>query len=79
MSMDYAEALAIARQRFRDHPYWSRLEGTPWENDAPAIAAQLMVLASLMVRPVPGTLPLLEWDIYDEPKGSVSCGSPSTR
>lgn len=39
---DFVHALKIATTRFKDHPHWSRLEGTPWENDAPVIAADLM-------------------------------------
>lgn len=38
---DFVVALAEAKKRFMAHPWWRRLEGTPWENDAPVIAAEL--------------------------------------
>ena len=40
--MDFTQALRRARERFATNPNWDRLDGTPWENDAPCIAAQLM-------------------------------------
>ena len=39
---NFVEALKVASEEFRKHPFWNRLEGTPWENDAPVIAAKLM-------------------------------------
>ena len=38
---DFVSLLADAKERFRAHPLWARLDGTPWENDAPVIAAEL--------------------------------------
>lgn len=38
---DFVAALAEAKRRFMAHPWWKRLEGTPWENDAPVLAAEL--------------------------------------
>ena len=49
---DFVHALQTATARFKDHPHWRRLEGTPWENDAPVIAADLMcaILRDLRAR-----------------------------
>ena len=38
---DFVAALADAKRRFMAHPLWARLDGTPWGNDAPVIAAEL--------------------------------------
>lgn len=38
----FVDALRHASKRFRKHPHWKRLEGTPWENDAAVIGADLM-------------------------------------
>lgn len=38
----FTEVLQIAKARYQKNPNWKRLEGTPWENDAPVIAAELM-------------------------------------
>lgn len=40
--VDFTSALAVANARFRQNPNWRKLEHTPWENDAPVIAATLM-------------------------------------
>ena len=40
--MDFEDALWHARKRFSEHPLWWKLVSTPWENDAPVIAAELM-------------------------------------
>lgn len=42
ISIDFTSALKIARERFEKNPNWKRLDGTPWMNDAPVIAAELM-------------------------------------
>lgn len=42
VEIDFTSALAIANVRFRQNPNWRKLEHTPWENDAPVIAATLM-------------------------------------
>jgi len=42
----FTDALRIAQARYAAHPFWKRLIGTPWENDAPVIAAEFMVRAS---------------------------------
>ena len=40
--LDFVTALKIAQERFQKHPLWKMLDGTPWANDAPVIAAELM-------------------------------------
>lgn len=42
---NFTDALSVATARFASHPMWKRLEGTPWQNDAPAIAAELILAA----------------------------------
>lgn len=42
-AIDFPTALELAKARFRAHPKWSMLIGTPWSNDAPVIAAEMMV------------------------------------
>lgn len=42
-AIDFPTALELAKKRFRAHPLWSMLVATPWSNDAPVIAAELMV------------------------------------
>lgn len=39
----FTDALAAAKARYEAHPMWKRLDGTPWANDAPVIAAELMI------------------------------------
>lgn len=41
-SLSFTDALKVAKARFSRHPYWSKMDGTPWANDAPVIAADLM-------------------------------------
>lgn len=41
----FTEALKDAQERYKASPIWKKLEGTPWENDAPVIAAELMLKA----------------------------------
>lgn len=43
--LDFTNALDETRARFKAHPHWRMLEGTPWANDAPVITAELMRLA----------------------------------
>lgn len=43
--LDFTNALEETRKRFRAHPHWKMLDGTPWANDAPVITAELMRLA----------------------------------
>ena len=40
--LDFVAALEIAKRRYRSSRHWKMLEGTPWENDAPVFAADLM-------------------------------------
>jgi hypothetical protein len=40
--MNFVTALAIAKRRFAERPFWASVTGTPLENDVPVIAAQLM-------------------------------------
>jgi len=40
--MNFTDALGIANARYRQNPNWRKLAHTPWENDAPVIAATLM-------------------------------------
>lgn len=47
--IDFVMALKLAKEKFHSHPHWRRLEGTPWENDAPVIAATLMTNAQRAV------------------------------
>lgn len=42
LPFQFVNALRHARNRFEKHPHWKRLEGTPWENDASVIGADLM-------------------------------------
>ena len=39
---NFVDALRVAQEKFAAHPLWTRLDGTPWQNDAPVIAAKLM-------------------------------------
>ena len=41
-AIDFCTALDLAKKRFRAHPYWRAIVGTPWENDGPVIAAEMM-------------------------------------
>lgn len=43
--LDFVNALAETKKRFREHPNWKMLDCTPWANDAPVITAELMRLA----------------------------------
>lgn len=43
--LDFTNALVETRARFKAHPHWRMLDGTPWANDAPVITAELMRLA----------------------------------
>lgn len=43
--LDFTNALAETQARFKAHPHWRMLDGTPWANDAPVITAELMRLA----------------------------------
>jgi hypothetical protein len=52
-ALSFHDALQIAEARFQDHAFWNRLDGTPWENDAPVIAALLMVEAAGYRRAAP--------------------------
>ena len=45
--LDFVNALDETKKRFREHPHWKMLDGTPWANDAPVITAELMRLAYL--------------------------------
>lgn len=49
---DFTLARQVAVERFKGHPMWKRLLGTPWENDAPTIAAELMCMYSQQFRNV---------------------------
>ena len=42
-AIDFPTALELAKARFRAHPHWRTIAGTPWANDAPVIAAEMMV------------------------------------
>ena len=42
--LNFVNALNETKKRFRAHPNWRMLDGTPWENDAPVITAELMRL-----------------------------------
>jgi hypothetical protein len=39
---NFVVALEIAKRRFASSRYWKMLVGTPWENDAPVFAADMM-------------------------------------
>lgn len=39
--MTFAELLDITKTRFAKHPHWKMLDGTPWTNDAPVLAAEI--------------------------------------
>jgi hypothetical protein len=52
-ALSFHDALQIAEARFQDHAFWNRLDGTPWGNDAPVIAAILMVEAAGYRRAAP--------------------------
>jgi hypothetical protein len=41
---DFTIARQVAVNRFNASPIWKKLKGTPWENDAPTIAAELMCM-----------------------------------
>lgn len=41
METDYSSLHDEAKRRFAAHPTWKMLRHTPWENDAPIIAAEL--------------------------------------
>lgn len=43
--MNFTDALEKAKARFARNPNWKKLDGTPWRNDAPVIAAELMCTA----------------------------------
>lgn len=41
MNTDFPSLCDEAKKRFQEHPPWKMLRHTPWENDAPIIAAEL--------------------------------------
>lgn len=41
-TFNFVAALEIAKRRYKSSRHWKMLEGTPWENDAPVFAADLM-------------------------------------
>jgi len=43
--LTFIDALDQTQIRYRAHPHFKKLEGTPWENDAAVIAADMMVNA----------------------------------
>jgi len=45
--LDFLNALDETKKRFKAHPHWKMLDGTPWANDGPVITAELMRLAYL--------------------------------
>ena len=49
---DFTNARQLAVNRFKASPIWKKLEGTPWENDAPTIAAELMCMYAAECRVV---------------------------
>ena len=49
---DFTIARQVAVNRFNASPIWKKLKGTPWENDAPTIAAELMCMYAAECRVV---------------------------